>query len=77
MTRRAVSSEYPAGTFGGDPSAPWNEVEGWRSETCGSCRWLRKVFNANGDETGTFVCSLDPALLVRCRERDRACEDWD
>ena len=50
------NSNYPPGTWEGDPAAPWNEPrDPWEGRTCGECRMLVRVRGTRG----TCVCRMD------------------
>ena len=46
-------SNYPPGTWEGDPRAPWNEPDPWEGRTCGECR-----FGSYSSDRSIFVCTF-------------------
>ena len=70
-----VDSNYPDGTWSGSPDAPWNAVEPWERETCGTCRHARE-----GQVRGRrFLVCCDPeaAMVVDVQRYAAACENWE
>ncbi|MGN0035423.1 MAG: hypothetical protein ACI364_06820 [Coriobacteriales bacterium] len=53
--------------------------DGWRHETCGTCRMLCDVCDARGVSRGRRVCVLHAGVgvVMRMRQRSRACDDWE
>jgi hypothetical protein len=37
------NSNYPPGTWEGDPRAPWNQPDPWEGRTCGECSLTGKL----------------------------------
>ena len=80
-----MSDEYsnlPAGTFDGDPRAPWNESDGDSSDGdkwCGNCGFFCTIWpeGPRGDALG-FACARDAAYgdLFECEPDYETCGFW-
>lgn len=73
-------SNFPPGTCGGDPRAPWNECDGEADgATCGTCRYLCTVWSEteHGKALG-YACARDAAYgdLFECEPDYEPCGFW-
>lgn len=70
-----MSDNYPAGTWDGDPYAPWNQPEPWEGKTCEDCSLQANL----GART---ICLYEPmraniAEISEVEPDDPACEAFE
>lgn len=76
-------SNFPPGTFQGDPRAPWNEGDGDSSDGdkwCGNCRFFCAIWPGEGPrgEALGFACARDAAYgdLFDVTDDSEPCGFW-
>ena len=76
-------SNFPPGTFGGDPMAPWNEGDGDGQDVgmwCGNCRFFCAIWpeDASRRDALGYACARDAAYgdLFEVSDDSEPCGLW-
>lgn len=69
-----MNSNYPDGTWEGDPSAPWNQPEEEEDYYCESCVHYHEYPHRDADKWGDSI--LYDGICARCFEAEACMAHW-